>query len=433
MKKGLAVTLILLMMLSLCACQGKEAIQQLDLPTPPQATQSAAEQPAESTAAPIQTAPAAPAEESETHRVLVSIKTTSLEQYDPQAGNQLILSFSYETPVVYIEGRDQAAAAINEYLAMVDETYYTGDVNQGTGFNAMLERAEDNYAYVVGTGAEGIPLEFSCTRSARIERIDDSVINVRLESYEYTGGPHGSYEDRAYVFDAETGERLRLDALSSNYEALSAALVERMVAMANSDPYYAERIPDSFVAPADYAEAFKALLRDGSWYFNRQGLVLFSDVEELGPYAAGITEFSIPYEALKGLIDDRWLPKARQGTGSFTVAPMNQVENGTVEILDKLTVMDQGEELCLKAEGCVYDVILSTVYYTDSFQEQRQLWACSEMDDCALQLITVVPEGLPNLMVRFTDGEGNRQALLLSEDGRNGKPVLVDDSIQAVG
>lgn len=432
MKKALAVVCSLLLILPLCACQGKEASEPLPPSAAPQVTQApSTERPAtEATAEPTEQPDVQTEEQS---RVLVSIQTTALEQYDPQTGDQLILSFSYETPVVYMEGRAQATAAINEYLAMVDELYYTGDVNQGTGFNAMLERAEDNYAYVVGTGAEGIPLEFSCTRNVNTGRLDSTVINVLLETYSYTGGPHGSYESQAYVFDAGTGALLHLEDLTNDIETLKDALVDSMVLQATGDTACAAQLAGSFLTPTEYPEAFRALLRDGSWFFDSDGLVIFSDVEELGPYAVGAFRFRIPYAELVGKIDERWMPAAREGSGGFSIARMEQVENGTVEILDKLTVMSPGQEYCLKAEGTVYDVTLSTVYYTDSFHEQQLLWACSDMKDCALQLVTVIPEGLPNLMLHYTDEQGTAHSLLLSEDGRNGDPLLVDDSIQAVG
>ncbi|MBR1457107.1 MAG: DUF3298 domain-containing protein, partial [Oscillospiraceae bacterium] len=391
MKKWIAVLLSLLLAFSMAACSAVDGLQKVDIPPLPEVTEepeapAVTEAPEESpTALPEMPEDMVPeVDASLSNRVSVNFVTSNYEAFDPSAGIERILTFSYVTPKIRIDGRDAAAEAINEYVAMLDETYYTGnDYGDGSasGFNGMLELAEDNYTYAVTMGERSLPLEFSASRTARVERIDSRVIDLVLSSYEYTGGAHGNYWDSAYVFDAETGARLKLEDLSEDAEALRAALVDAMIQAVNDDPaYYEYQIPEDFVAPEDYETAFAALLREGSWYFGNDGLVVFSTLYELGPYASGITEFTIGYDKLSGVIDDKWLPAAREGAGEFTVLPLSEIEEGSVELLDKVTVRE-GPEICLLADGTVYDVNLSTVYYADRFYEQEQLWCSSYMSN----------------------------------------------------
>ena len=44
-----------------------------------------------------------------------------------------------------------------------------------------------------------------------------------------------------------------------------------------------------------------------------------------------------------------------------------------------------------------------------------------------------LPGGMPDLMISYTDADYAEHRLLLSESGAEGEPVLVDDTIQAVG
>ena len=140
MKRILALLLMAVFTFGLCGC---EKISSIELPPLPTVTPEAAE-PSIAPAA----EPAAQTETESAHGLIVSIKRTTKQAFDPQDGSNLILTFSYDTPIVYIEGGEAAAAAINEQTALMEETFYTGN-GYGTGYNDMLTMAEDNYNYVV--------------------------------------------------------------------------------------------------------------------------------------------------------------------------------------------------------------------------------------------------------------------------------------------
>ncbi len=152
---------------------------------------------------------------------------------------QLILTFSYETPKIEILGRADAEKAINEYVAMLDETYVTGEDygdGQGTGYNNMLTMAEDNYNYWMSTGnGEVYTLELVSDRSVTVERGDTQVLTLLYNDYSDLGGAHGSYGYTGYSFDTQTGELLTLDKLSSDPEGLRSFLTNYMVTTVEND------------------------------------------------------------------------------------------------------------------------------------------------------------------------------------------------------
>ena len=292
--------------------------------------------------------------------------------------------------------------------------------------------ALDNYSYSVDTGAE-IGLEFSSDRTVKITRADSSAVSLVFTTMTYTGGAHGNYFDVGYVYDAQTGELLTLDKLTSDYDAFSNFVLEYMLTLAKEDETYA-----SLDLIEDLRSALAMLLREGSWYFDENGLVLFSDVYELASYAEGIIRFTVPYEELENYIDAKWLPTERvSGDGSFEASLQSDVPSGSVEIIDKVTADSEGLELCLKAVGTVYDVSISSVEYADyshKFFETASHWACSYMNDCAIQLVTLIPEGMPDLMISYTTADGTRQHILISQSGEDGSIILIDaESVEAVG
>lgn len=446
MKKIFALALALSMLLALAGCS---ALKGLELPPLPDVEAIKAEEAAKAEEEAAEQAAGAEAlmeaenlpgtAEQLANHVIVNISSHSETYMDPQNGTQPILEFSYELPAVYVEGRDAVSAAINEHIAAIAETYQTGnDYGYGTatGLNLLMEMATDNYSYIVNTGEENLLMLYASDKSVTIPRADEKALSLRYSTYEFTGGAHGNSVDRAYVFDTETGERLTLDMLSADAAALKSFLQEYMLSLYEADEgeYYSLRVLESFVADGNVSAAFAALIREGNWYLGGEdGLVIFSDLYELGPYAAGICEFVVPYSALSGKLDEKYMPAAKSGQGSFRLIRQSELSDGSAQIIDRVTVDAEGEQLCLVADGIAYDVRLSAVSYMDKFYETAQLWACSYMSDCMLQLDVSIPEGLPNLMLSYADGSGARHALYLTQSGEDGSLILAGDEIEAVG
>lgn len=444
MKKFTAIMLALTLALSLCGCSGLQNLKNVELPPLPDVSQSAPE----ATPAPtieIDTS-ASTAESTLPQHVIVSMETHSEQHFDPQNGEKLILTFSYETPRVYIEGRDAAMNAINEYIATVDETYYTGndygldsaDIVDGKigGVNAFLEAATDNYAFAVETGDESMPLEFASERTARVERIDSRVLSMVYNTYTYTGGAHGNYAELGYNFDTESGERITLGTLSADPDALAAFLRGYITKLYtdDADGYYSARVYEDLAVDGDN-NPVADLVREGAWYFNSKGMVFTSQPYELDPYASGIIEFVVPYADLAGVIYDKYLPLEYDAApGALELKAQSDVADGSIEIIDKVTVDAPGEALCVQAVGTVYDIRLSEVDYTNAFYETARLWAASYMSDCVLQLETLIPGGMPKLMISYRTAYGTETQLLLTQSGEDGAYILMDkNAVEAVG
>lgn len=452
MKKTVSLLLALLMALSLCGCA--ESLQQIEIPPFPEVTPTPgpalviSETPSPTEEAqptaqagieiPVVSAPEPTQEPNQA--VLVNFDRTSMIDYDPAEGEEQILDFSYDMPRVHYEADPIVAQEVNEVLATIEESFYSGQ-NYGLkqeflGYNTMLEAAEDNFSYVREYQVEGAMLEYSDCLKALVQRLDGNLLSILYSDASFTGGAHGSYFQFAYTFDMTTGQVLTLDRLSSDYDALADFLVQTMLEQAelDEDGYYSEKLVDDFLPAGGREEAFRNLLREGSWYFDQEGLMFFSNLYELGPYAAGITEFRIPYAQLEGKIEPRFLfPGERTGKGRLTVDELSNQEGGELPIVDKLVISEDGQQLCLIAEGEVYDVRICSVYYVDKFYEDAQLWCASSLKDCALQLQAVVPEGLPDLLITYYTADGERHGKLLSQSGADGSFLLVDDNIEAVG
>ncbi len=432
MKKCVSLMLVLIIAVGLCGCG---SVAGIELPPLPQVTDTpvVTAPPAvmqEPTEPPVQSAEVAE------QQVMVSIKNTTKKEYDPENSIKLILTFAYDTPTVFIDGNQEASNAINEYCARLEDLYYTGEnysEGAGTGFNNFLTLAQDNYTYVVQEGIEGANLEMVSSLKVSVPRIDDQVLTILYNDYSYTGGAHGFYWDRGYCFDTVTGDILTLETIAQDQDKLRAALKDYMVNTVQNDVETAERIDLGLFEDGDYASGLEKLIRDGSWYFSDDGIVIFSDLYEISSYAAGSVSFCIPYEQLTGIIDDRFIPEKNTADGKVTVMSGSDIQTGNTPIIDKVTVTKEGEQVFFRAEGEVRKVCLTQVEYSDAFYETQQLWYCSMMNDHALQVQTDIPDGMPTLKLSYATRDGAHSFYLTQSDKDGSLILLENEAIAAVG
>ncbi len=432
MKRFISIFVVLIMVLSLTACdttaviEGLENLAELELPELPQITEEVSEaggeepeeQPEET---PIPEVVSAPAELP--NKVIVSISKTTLNHFAPDNAQQLILTFDYDTPIVSIEGNDQAAHTINDFTAYLEETHYTGMDGEkftGYGYYGMLEQAEDNYRYVHDTGAE-LPIEFSSSRVVDVLRADSKVLSLVYSDYVYAGGESGFSVDRAYVFSTEDGRRLTFGELAPDSEKLSAVVSAFVAENAANDPELAGLTVDV---------EFSSILREDAWYLSEQGLVILARYSDFGLDKQGGFSLTVPYSELKEAVDPQWMPQIIDSPCSFSLT--DTPAEGT-EIYDMVNIDSEGQVFYLVIDGMANQLKIASVLYADSFYETAEHWYGSYAGDCAIQICANVPEGMPNLMISCIDVDGTEHNMLVSQSGVDGALILTDDSIEAVG
>ena len=423
MKKILSALICVCMIFSICACAGPAAGGTEASPSPAAEKPEANETPAGGEKTASEGAYGAQLSD----RVMIRYVKTLESFVAPD--DTVILLYSYVTPTILIEDKDEQTAAINEQLCLLDEAYISGSGSE-PGKNEILEDALDNFSYVMGKDAD-LGTSFSAARTAVSTRADGSVISFRYSKNIYTGGSP-LYGYFAVNFSPETGEKLTIDALSTDPAAFKQILTDGVIAAARSNSVLYSQLSEN---DADIDASLAAVVREDNWYFTDEGIAFIPDYGDIKPAEQDLL---VPYSALVGVMDEKYLPVKRDGDGAFDVVRVGDVADGTVQVIDRLIVAE-GEELYLKIDGTAYDVTISSFFY-DHFAEgdarfhaKDRLWYASYMTGCALQIQTIVPNGMPDLMVTYTAAnyQPHRVFISQSEDGRG--VALVDDTIQAVG
>lgn len=108
-------------------------------------------------------------------------------------------------------------------------------------------------------------------------------LSLVVTYYQYTGGAHGIYNEVPYNYNLNTGERLQLkDIFKEGYDYKSIINKEILSEISKH--------PDNY-----FKDAFKGIKENQEFYLTKEGIVIYFQVYEIAPYAAGNPEFLIPY------------------------------------------------------------------------------------------------------------------------------------------
>lgn len=298
MRKITAFWLALVLLLSLTSCGKKGAEAPLPAETE-SVTEKASEPavkavPAEVTAEEPETIEETEAEtEAETEsapeeeKASVSLLHVTVEEISKREGN---CCDEYE--IVRLTDED-AAAYPDLAAALLDqagqEEYRSGE--------RMLQ-LEENYEELKDSREEDFALD-SAIRS-NVVRADSRILSIYHHEYMWLGGAHPSYYLCGDSFDTETGMHLRFTDVVTDPEKFFDLVEEKLK----------EKYADDYPYMNDFTEYRKNLsyeeYRNVAWITGYDGVTVFFNPYELGPYAMGYQVITVPFEEAPEVYSDRF-------------------------------------------------------------------------------------------------------------------------------
>lgn len=353
--------------------------------------------------------------------VSVSYIRQHFETFDQETGETLLVNFDVDFPHVSVSGNPEASQKITEVLVNASSRFLKGiqiegDLYAPMGQEKVSQQAKEDFPM---RGEAFLP--YAVERTYEITRGDDRMLSIMAQDYMYMGGAHGSCMRTYLNFDTKTGELLTFGDLTEGPNGLWAKVMEVMRNLAAEDPDVRDRM--DFVEEDQREAALAALIREGSWFFEGDHMVLESQQYELGAYAAGMVRFPIPVSELQNDLRPEYLPV--------------QEERGDLILTDKtgmfaMDVIQQGEypvELYLEAGKPVMQVKVFTLEPYENGEgvhKGKTLWAAGKMENCALQLLVEIPELIPNLGVEFIGRDGAPHAYAITQSGEDGSYFLME-------
>ncbi|AWA29136.1 DUF3298/DUF4163 domain-containing protein [Flavobacterium magnum] len=116
----------------------------------------------------------------------------------------------------------------------------------------------------------------------------DSIINIELKHYKFTGGAHGYSGRTSLIFDAATGKYIPNEYLFRDRNRFKDFAEKKFRA--------AYKIPEGPINATNLMFEGGAFQLPQTYFFTDKGLLLFYNVYEIASYADGPKELLIPYK-----------------------------------------------------------------------------------------------------------------------------------------
>ena len=217
----------------------------------------------------------------------VSCYSTSIDC--PFCVNRLVNYYSETYKVA--ESVADGYEVINAHLQEIEDGYYEKyigelyEVEDSSQCDIHVAKAIEDYIEIYVTDV--------CVLS-------DAYIAVKYEFFSYSGGSHGSYSSKQYLFDLVTGELVTIEDL---YEGTEEEFRE-FIAQKTMDDYSVNytKYYDSYSGGQGlYDNAYAAAgYNDVELEFYADKVVLVYQEYEMGPYAAGQIRIDMTYQELFG-------------------------------------------------------------------------------------------------------------------------------------
>ena len=138
------------------------------------------------------------------------------------------------------------------------------------------------------------------------------MVSLLDDTSQYIGGNHGEFYREGINFDTQTGKRLELSQLFTDYDHFIEDAKERIIYELK------DRYEDELAA--DYESTVRDMWQDGKepqWYLDASGIVIVLQEYSVGDYSMGAPEICFPYSEYKAYIKENYLPADGDGVAIF--------------------------------------------------------------------------------------------------------------------
>ncbi|MGL5754296.1 MAG: DUF3298 domain-containing protein [Paraclostridium sp.] len=165
------------------------------------------------------------------------------------------------------------------------------DIIKNDIMNSYYAVEEDAKAYLSNTPKEYIqPYIYNITFD--VKKNSDNMLSILTKYYQYSGGAHGFYENKSYNIYVEDGKDLKLKDLfkeNADYKKVINSIIREEI-KENKQEY-----------------SFKGISNNQKFYIEDNKIVIYFDLYEIAPFAAGIPEFSIDINSISHILNEKYI------------------------------------------------------------------------------------------------------------------------------
>ena len=301
----------------------------------------------------------------------------------------------------FISADEERRAWVSSILDCIERDYNTDSTNLGTYAQEFVQEYGTEYFY-----------SYSNYQLLGVARHAKTVVSLIALSSLYSGGSHPNSVQMAYNLDIDNRRILRLEDI---VEEKAASELARMV-LEGVDEKFAF-IDGGNGLFDDYDDTIAGSMVYGNmtpyWYLNDNGLVIFYNQYELGPYAAGIIKVELAYSDLEGILVEDYFPAEPSGL------PGDLVLRGDLEGCNPITVNLGPEEgtMLVGVQGSVYQVQISEVFWLgdNPISQDLRFSAMSLEETDVLEICGGYNDETKSFAIEFIDGRGEQHVYLIRD------------------
>lgn len=205
----------------------------------------------------------------------------------------LLLQVKENFPQVELEGNVEAEELINRVF---EQQHARNEMK----IESNLETAEDDFSSLEAEELEQWSA-YSYSYTYETMYTSSKILSMKASQQEEMGAEQTLHDVVAYTFYVPEGKLLTLsDVFSDEKEART--IVEQYIQEKVTGEEYAGYLLE------DYESYISDILTEDVFYLNKQGLVVICNANLLTEQEAGVIEITVPYEALKEVMNEQYLP-----------------------------------------------------------------------------------------------------------------------------
>lgn len=188
-----------------------------------------------------------------------------------------------EIPIIN-SGNSQIDSEVNQKIKSDILNFYEQSLKEAESFLDDFELDESN---------------FVADASFEVKKSTPNMVSILVEYYKYSGGAHGYYEYIPYNINLRNGDNLTLKEIFKtevDYKTIINKEIENQIKELGKKEKGLEKVYDFY----EIKENQKFYLKDGK-------IIIYFDLYDIAPYAAGIPEFPINIENIEKQINVKYL------------------------------------------------------------------------------------------------------------------------------
>ena len=193
------------------------------------------------------------------------------------------LKSTLEIPIIN-SGNSKVDDKVNKKIKEDILNFYQQSLKEAQSFLEDFELDESN---------------FVADASFEVKKNTSNVISILVKYYKYSGGAHGYYEYIPYNIDLRNGNNLTLKEIfnpDKDYKTIINKEIESQIKELGQKEKDLDKIYD-----------FYGIKENQKFYLDDGKIVVYFDLYDIAPYAAGVPEFPIVVENIKNQIKENYL------------------------------------------------------------------------------------------------------------------------------